>query len=200
MSEADFESILNSYAGRQVTLVKNTITFSNQSGSRIEVEGTPSQVKAYVVRYNANFTYDKAGFIHAGQAVGLFLPTTNPAVDDFVYTDGLYFTISNIDGDATTITVATSSAHGLAVGNSVIITGTTNYNGVYVVATVPDTTHFTIADTSHNLAAETSGYIQRSFNKYRIKELLKVPGVFDATGPTTSFAYFACNLFLENAY
>ena len=46
-------------------------------------------------------------------------------------------------GEATLVT--TKTAHGLSLGNCVVIAGSANYNGRYAVATAPDTTTFTIA-------------------------------------------------------
>jgi len=65
--------------------------------------------------------------------------------------------ISAIDGDATTISVTTAAAHGLAAAEHVTIAGTVGYNGLYTIATAVDTTHFTITDAGHNLAAEATG-------------------------------------------
>jgi Tfp pilus tip-associated adhesin PilY1 len=50
-------------------------------------------------------------------------------------------------GNTTTATVITSAAHGLAVGNSVTISGSNipDYNGVKTVATVPSATSFTFS-------------------------------------------------------
>lgn len=71
--------------------------------------------------------------------------------------------ISNIDGDATTITVTTTAAHKLDVGSPVTISGTTNYNGSYVIASIvgvaTTSTEFTIASTEHDFAAETTGAV-----------------------------------------
>lgn len=71
--------------------------------------------------------------------------------------------IATIDGTTTTITVTTSAAHGLYVGAPITISGTTNYNGNFVVATVVGTlatsTEFTIASTAHDAASETAGTV-----------------------------------------
>jgi len=67
--------------------------------------------------------------------------------------------ISAIDGDATTISVTTAAAHGLAAAEHVTIAGTVGYNGLYTIATAVDTTHFTITDAGHNLAAEATGTV-----------------------------------------
>ena len=45
------------------------------------------------------------------------------------------------------ITVTTSAAHGLAVGDVITITGTTDYNHRFTIVTVPTTTTFTVTDT-----------------------------------------------------
>lgn len=82
--------------------------------------------------------------------------------DRIVYDDWGLRTITNIDGTAVTITVDTVSAHGLVATDSVVIYGTTNYNGTYVVATTPTGTQFTIADVSHDFAAETSGSMYKN--------------------------------------
>jgi len=60
-------------------------------------------------------------------------------------------------------TIGTSSPHSLAVGNEVVVSGMggTGYNGTWVVASVPDTTHFTYANTGGNEGetADTDGTI-----------------------------------------
>ena len=87
-------------------------------------------------------------------------PITNASDLNINTTDDAAFTgatVSLIDGDATTITVDTSGSHGLYAGAPVTISGTTGYNGDYVVATITDANTFTIADDGHNIAAETAG-------------------------------------------
>ena len=61
---------------------------------------------------------------------------------------------TNIDGNATTITV-THAAYTLVVGQRVAITAGT-YAGSYTIDTVLSNTQFTIADTAHDLAADTT--------------------------------------------
>jgi hypothetical protein len=67
--------------------------------------------------------------------------------------------IAAIDGNATTISVETATAHGLAAGEHATIAGTVGYNGVYVIATAVDTTHLTIANATHDLGAEATGTV-----------------------------------------
>lgn len=66
-------------------------------------------------------------------------------------------TIATIDGDATTITVTTSTDHGLYAGAPVTITGTTNYNGSFTVAGITSSTVYTISSADHNFAVENTG-------------------------------------------
>lgn len=64
--------------------------------------------------------------------------------------------ILSIDGDAATITVQTTSAHGLVPNDPILISGTTNYDNIFTVNTVTSSTSFTIASTLHNFDAETN--------------------------------------------
>jgi hypothetical protein len=60
--------------------------------------------------------------------------------------------ISAISRASNTVTVTTSTPHGLVSGDQVTIAGVTDttYNGVFLVATLPDSTHFTYAQTLAN--------------------------------------------------
>ena len=196
LSPTDFERILDDYAGREVIHMPVVRTLSNITGQETLGNGTPVLIKCYIMRTGQNWDYDKAGFIEAGDAVALTRYTDGVSADDQLYAYGVRLTISNIDGDATTITVDTSTAHGLSVGDEVVIQDTTNYDGLYTVGGITDTDTFTIADTSHDFAAETSGNATKGFQKFRVKQYFEVPGVFDSTGGDTEIAYIACNLFL----
>jgi len=63
-------------------------------------------------------------------------------------------------------TIGTVSAHGLAIGNGIKVSGVggTGYNGNAIVLTVPDTTHFTYVNTGDNEAetSDTGGTITRT--------------------------------------
>jgi hypothetical protein len=68
--------------------------------------------------------------------------------------------ISEIDDDGTTtITVTTSTRHGLNSGDSITISGTTGgtFDGTYTVDTVPDGVTLTIDDTTGGVATGTVG-------------------------------------------
>jgi hypothetical protein len=58
-----------------------------------------------------------------------------------------------------TATIQTLTAHGLSVGQLVLVAGVgvSAYNGTFTVASVPDSTHFTYAATSGGLAASGGG-------------------------------------------
>ena len=69
--------------------------------------------------------------------------------------------ISSINGDGTDITLATAAAHGLAVGDTVRISNSTNYGTTaspvnYTVATVTDSNTVTMKSTT-SAAEETNG-------------------------------------------
>ena len=192
----NFDSLLDTSAGRQITHVPTVQTTSNISGQETLTRGAGVSIKAYFMRTSQNWDFQKAGFFQKGDAVAVCKIADGVKAEDLLYTDGLSFTITAIDGTATTITVDTSAVHGLSAGDEVIIKNTTNYDGVYTVATITDTDTFTIADTSHDVAAETSGNIVRNFEKFRIKQAFDVPGVFDSTGIGTTMVYTSCNLFL----
>lgn len=58
---------------------------------------------------------------------------------------------------STVITVTTSGAHGATVGAQATISGTTNFNGTYTVASVTSSTVYTINTTISILGASNSG-------------------------------------------
>lgn len=69
-------------------------------------------------------------------------------------------TITNITqpGLGTTVTVTTSTANGATVGATVVITGTTNFNGTYTVASVTSSTIYTFTKSAPLLTTtNTSG-------------------------------------------
>jgi len=194
----DFDRILDGYAGRQVTHIPVTRTTSNVYGKESFTNGNPITLKAYFMRTMQTWDYEKAGFLENGDAVMLSKYADSVQKNDLIYTDGFGLSISSIDGDASEITVSTSTVHGLSSGDEIIITNTTNYDGLYTIASITDTDTFVITDSNHNLAAETSGSVIKDYNKFLVKERFDVPGVFDSTGEATSYVYTACNLFLTN--
>jgi len=74
-------------------------------------------------------------------------------------------TISAIDGDGTTVTLATSAAHGLSAGDIMTVSGTTEYDVSAVTLASASGTAATYSS-SVNEAAETSGTLTRDDNDY----------------------------------
>lgn len=74
---------------------------------------------------------------------------------------GLTATITSIvDGTNNQATVTTSSANSVIPGSVVIISGTTNYNFPFPVASVTDSTHFVISTGQSGTASESSGLVK----------------------------------------
>lgn len=73
---------------------------------------------------------------------------------------GVEVVVPQITSDGSNITVTTSTAHNLAVGERFIIRDTTDYDGTYTVASVTSPTVVTAAS-SINTGAATSGTLVR---------------------------------------
>lgn len=107
-------------------------------------------------------------FITGGSEFTIDVADTMHAESDFAagagsqfcsYVTGLSATITAIaDAGGGDITVTTSSAHGLSVGDYISITGTSNNDGIFQVLTVPTTTTFTVTDT---FVATDTGTVHR---------------------------------------
>ena len=68
--------------------------------------------------------------------------------------------ITAASGTGTVATYTTSIAHGLIVGEPVIISGVTGFTGSFVVASVPTTTTFTVASTATgSLSGQTGSFV-----------------------------------------
>src|SRR5208337_4921218 len=92
---------------------------------------------------------------------GTFAVVSVPSATQFTYIAGAAGLASSGGGTAASATVTrqTSAAHGLSAGQLVTIAGVgvSGYNGTFVVATVPDSTHFTYSATTGGLAASGGG-------------------------------------------
>jgi hypothetical protein len=172
-----------------------TLTYNNITGEETLTAGTPSVILGYYVRKDQQWLYDREGNVQGGDAIFMTIADIALVKDGFVYIDGNDFSLTTISGSATTISGTTSTVHGLSVGQSVIISGTTNFDGLYTIATVPSTTTFTITDALHNFPAETSiGRITRNYHIYIIKNIVTRYGQF---GNLQQKCYNYCNLFLR---
>jgi len=72
LSVADFDWILDNYAGRQLTHTPVTKTLSNYTGEETLVNGTPVSIKCYVMKTGQNWNIKDMGFLEKGDMVGLF--------------------------------------------------------------------------------------------------------------------------------
>lgn len=131
------------------------------------------------VSANVNFTF----LVNVVPAAALFDATKTYAFAGTFYTNAGIATASIVTASSTTVTVTTSDAHGLRVGNVIHIVGTTGVtggpiNGSWIVATTPTNETFTfITNTSASgtitlaagvratLFVRTPGYIEhRAFD------------------------------------
>lgn len=131
-----------------------TVTLPNTTGITV---GTPIFISGtldtqYVdgwwivdtVSTNVNFTF----LVNTAPATSLFDATKTIAYAGTFYTGAAIPLTSIITNSTTTVTVNTSQNHGLRVGNSIHIKGTTGVtggpiNGSWVVATTPTSSSFT---------------------------------------------------------
>jgi hypothetical protein len=65
--------------------------------------------------------------------------------------------ISSISQNSTTVTVTTSQPHGLIVGQQALIAGTTNFDGLRTVVSVPSSNIYTFTKTPSAVIFESSG-------------------------------------------
>lgn len=196
-TEADFDRAMGDFFGRAVIQVPVTTTISNTYGAPTYTSGTGVQKKLYFLRMSQKFDFQEMGFLEQGDSIAVAKFSEGIVRNDLIYTDGTNYTITSIDGNSTTISITTSAIHGLSAGDSILILGTTNYNGVYTVATTPTTATLTIANTSHDLAAETTGQLVKSYRRYRVKEAVNYVGVFDKENSNGTPTITYLNLFLE---
>ena len=85
---------------------------------------------------------------------------TSEKYDTFQGTGNLSSTITNMVTDGSSVTVTTSSAHGLTydangIIDRVVISGTRHYDKNYALTSVPSTTSFTIASSALGATADT---------------------------------------------
>lgn len=82
-------------------------------------------------------------------------------IGGFTVGNGLSATISSItDGANNQATVVTTASNTVIAGGHVIISGTTNYNGAYPVASVTNNTTFIISTGRMSLATENTGTVK----------------------------------------
>lgn len=196
ITEAQFNTAYIQRLGRYVVHVPQTKALGNISGEETlsADESSASVILAVFLRREKRWVFDKAGLIEGGDAYLVSRPVAGVVKDDFIYANGTDLAISSVDGDATTITISTSTNHGLSAGDKVFVGGTTNYDALYTVASTPTATQFTITDNAHDLAAETAGIVTRDFDSFIIKDHIGRYGQF---GGSPEKVYDFSNLFLR---
>lgn len=93
LTQSDFEAMLDSYAGRQVSHIVVTKTTSNISGQESLSEASPVNIKAYFMRTAQNWDYQKSGFFEKGDAVMLAQIPAGVTIDDIIIVEGEKFRV-----------------------------------------------------------------------------------------------------------
>jgi hypothetical protein len=147
------------------TTVTVTSTANPPVGSVIFIQGTLDVANAdgwWLVDTTAagNFTYKTIIAPSPGSGGSLFDPTKTYVFQSQYYTGaGIPTTSISLSGTAATIT--TTYAHGLQVGDTVFITGTTGatgtLNGTWYVYSTPQTNSFTVASTATGTVTLAAG-------------------------------------------
>ena len=90
--------------------------------------------------------------------------------------------VTALSGDGATVSGTTNVAHGMAIGNPVIISGSSinDFNGTWTVATVPTTTTFTFAHTTAGAATGTGIIAGTAVNTADQVTTLSTPITVDA--------------------
>jgi hypothetical protein len=147
----------------EATIITNNICIGNQNNNfLIEADTTGTDAQAsYIYSNNISIQAGQVGFLNTGTPNVQF---TNNFDYGSVYGSQIagvtqVRTISAAVWASSVATYTTATAHSLAVGQKVDINGmtATGYNGYYTVASVPDSTHFTIAMTSNPGTATVFG-------------------------------------------
>ncbi len=99
---------------------------------------------------------DQSSVFHAGNVTGTI--TAGESGDFFTFVmPGTVSTLTSLVGASGVATAATAVAHTFVIGDRVTISGATpsGYNGTFVVASVPDNTHFTFVSATSGAATGT---------------------------------------------
>ena len=136
----------------------DTFTDGSVTWECLDDDSDPKYWTFFALQYASPTTHDYIYMYTAVKLDGLIVS------HGAVITKGSTYSIASINGDGAEVTVETSSAHPLAVGQTICIAGTTNYNSLpvkstpgYVITSVADTTHFTYDDTA--TGSESSGTV-----------------------------------------
>ena len=110
LSVADFNSILDSYAGRTLNHTPVTQITSNLTGEETLTDGTVVAIKCYVMKTGQNFNYKEMGLMEGGDVVGLFKIADNVKINSKITINGETFRVKesyNVPGVFDSSTTAT---------------------------------------------------------------------------------------------
>jgi len=93
LTVADFNAILDDYAGRTVSHTPVTLSTSNITGEETLSDGTPGNIKCYLMKTSQNFDFKEFGFMEQGDMVGLFKIADSVDVNDKVTVNSEVFRV-----------------------------------------------------------------------------------------------------------
>lgn len=135
------------------TLYNLTVTGGTNKTSTFNFDGSQGVTVSNNLTINGNSAVNRvlvaSGTIGSAKTITCGNTKTFSNVDfrDITWNSTNARTISSAASDGATGTrFLTAAAHGLIAGDTIVIAGTTNYNGAKTVSNVSDTTHFDIAD------------------------------------------------------
>ncbi len=110
LTVADFDAILDDYAGRTLSHTPVTKTVSNITGEETLTDGTPANIKCYVMKTGQNFDYKEYGFIEKGDMVALCKVADSVQINSKITVDSEVFRVKEsfkVPGVFTSSTTAT---------------------------------------------------------------------------------------------
>ena len=124
-------------------LVVTVSAFAQQNGTPVEVVAFPSSNVATRLFHDGS---NNLIYLCLTTPSGPWANGSVPATFSWTFTGS---TLTSIVVSTNVATATTSTAHGLAIGNQVVVagSGTSAVNGTFVIASVPSSTTFTYADT-----------------------------------------------------
>jgi len=143
--------------GALYTKADNKLYFQNGAGVESEVSKTST--------YYGEMYYSGAGDTMTIAGSDQYQAWTGPItgmVNGLTFQAGIAGVIASTSTDAGASVTCNDADHGLDAGDIITINGTTNYNDIYEVQTVPDVNSFTI--TATNSEGDEPGTWQRGSN------------------------------------
>lgn len=93
LSVEDFDSILDNYAGRTISHTPVTQTTSNVTGKETLTDGTPVNIKCYVMKTGQRYDYGKYGLTEKGDAICLAKVADNVKLNSKLTFNGEIFRV-----------------------------------------------------------------------------------------------------------